>query len=141
MNIKLIQILLLALVSPAVLAEGQTVHVLLQEWRIVTDVSRVKAGEVTISVQNRGRETHELVLLKSDMPHDQLPLQIRGGINEDIAGTVVDEIEDIGPGTQRKMTVMVEPGNYIILCNMVEMEEGQREEHYAMGMRTPLKVE
>ncbi len=129
------------LVSGTSMAESK-INVLLQEWRIITDVSRVKAGKVTFLVQNRGHEPHELVLLKTDLKAGQLPLNHKkGGINEDGAGTVIDEIEDILPKSKKTLSVTLKPGNYVLLCNMVEMEEGEREEHYGKGMRIALRVE
>lgn len=118
-----------------------TVNVMLQEWRMMSDKARVPAGKVKFSVQNRGQETHELVLLKTNMAYDTIPLQKAGGIDENNAGVLVDEIEDITSKSGKSMTVTLSPGNYVLLCNMVEMEEGQLEEHYAMGMRVPLIVE
>jgi len=126
-------------VSAPVLAGGK-VNVMLQEWRIVADSKTVSPGDVTITVQNRGKEKHEMVLLKTDVPFDQLPLSPEGGIDEKGAGTVVDEMEDIDPKMIKSMTVKLEPGHYVLLCNMVELEEGKLEEHYKMGMRVPLTV-
>ena len=127
-------------VSAPVLAGGK-VNVMLQEWRMVADSKKVSAGEVTITVQNRGKEKHEMVLLKTDVPYDQLPLKREGGIDEKGAGSVVDEIEDIEPKMIKSMTVKLEPGSYVLLCNIVEEDAGKMEEHYKMGMRTPLTVQ
>jgi len=127
-------------VSAPVLAGGK-VNVMLQEWRMVADSKKVSAGEVTITVQNRGKEKHEMVLLKTDVPYDQLPLKREGGIDEKGAGSVVDEIEDIEPKMIKSMTVKLEPGSYVLLCNIVEEDAGKMEEHYKMGMRTPLIVQ
>lgn len=117
-----------------------TVHVMLQEWRILTDKQTIPSGPVRISVQNRGQETHELVLLKSDTPYDSFKLHPEGGIDEAKAGTLVDELEDITSRAKKEMRVNLKPGNYVLLCNMVEMEDGEKEQHYAMGMRAPLIV-
>lgn len=139
---KLISLLfLLAVFSPLASANGSTLHILLQEWRMVTDTKTVKAGPVQMLVRNGGKETHELVVLRSDKPFDSLPMKMDGGINEDISGEVIDEIEDIIPGSDRQLNVLLRPGRYVILCNMVEEEAGKREEHYSMGMRAQLVVE
>jgi uncharacterized cupredoxin-like copper-binding protein len=122
------------------IANASSVNVLLLEWKLRTDVAEIAPGKVTFVVQNRGHEPHEFVLLRTDEPHNALPTKAEGGINEDAAGEVVDEIEDIQPGTTRKMTVSLEPGRYTLLCNMVEMEDDEREEHYVMGMNAPLIV-
>ena len=131
---------LLATSQTSVFAQT-TVNIMLQEWRMMSDKARIPAGKVKFSVQNRGQETHELVLLKTNMAYDSIPLQRKGGIDEDNAGVLVDELEDITSRSGKSMTVTLAPGNYVLLCNMVEMEEGQMEQHYAMGMRIPLVVE
>ena len=122
-------------------AEATTVNIMLQEWRMMSDKARVPAGKVKFSVQNRGQEVHELVLLKTNMAYDSIPLRKDGGIDEKNAGVLVDELEDITSKSGKSMTVTLAPGNYVLLCNMVEMEDGKLEEHYAMGMRVPLVVE
>jgi len=118
-----------------------TVNVLLQEWRMMSDKARVPSGKIKFSVQNRGRETHELVLIKTDAAYDSIPLKPTGGIDEEKVGVLIDEIENITSKHSKAMTVNLVPGNYVLLCNMVEMEPEGKEEHYAMGMRIPLVVE
>ena len=131
---------LLASAQTSVFAQT-TVNIMLQEWRMMSDKLRIPAGKVKFSVQNRGQETHEVVLLKTNMAYDTIPLIKAGGIDENNVGVLVNEIEDITSKTGKSMTVTLSPGNYVLLCNMVEMEEGELEEHYAMGMRVPLIVE
>jgi len=131
---------LMAMGNAAAFAQTN-VNIMLQEWRMMSDKTHIPAGKVKFSVQNRGQETHELVLLKTNMAYDAIPLQSAGGIDEKNAGVLVDELEDITSKSGKSMTVTLAPGKYVLLCNMVEMEAGKREEHYAMGMRVPLIVE
>jgi uncharacterized cupredoxin-like copper-binding protein len=44
----------------------------------------------------------------------------------------VDEIEDIGDGDDPDLTVDLQPGSYVIICNV--------ELHYKQGMRTAFTV-
>lgn len=118
-----------------------TVNIMLQEWRMMSDKARIPAGEVKFSIQNRGQETHEVVLLKTNLAYDAIPHHSSGGIDENKSGDLIDEIEDITSKSGKSMTVNLKPGNYVLLCNMVEMENGEKEEHYKMGMRLPLIVE
>lgn len=128
-------------VSTPVFAGGK-VNVMLQEWRVVADTKKVSAGDVTFTVQNRGKEVHELVLLKTDSSYDKLTMSKEGGIDEEAAGTVIAEIEDLEPKMIKSMSAKLEPGNYVLLCNVVENEpDGTKEEHYKMGMRIPLIVQ
>lgn len=131
---------ILATLSSQTLADT-VLNVMLQEWRIVTDKQTIPSGPVKIVVQNRGQETHEFVLLKTNLPYSNLPLDLKkGGISEESAGSVVDEIEDLTSKSKKQMTVNLKPGNYVLLCNMVEIEDGEKEQHYTMGMRAPIIV-
>lgn len=40
---------------------------------------------------------------------------------------------------EKELTLDLEPGSYVLLCNIIETENGQTEGHYRMGMRTRLK--
>jgi hypothetical protein len=50
---------------------------------------------------------------------------------------VIDEIEDIPVGESQDLTVSLDAGSYVLICNIVESGEV----HYAMGMRTAFTVE
>lgn len=136
---KTLLIALLLTLSANTYAES-VVNVMLQEWRIVTDTHKVPAGTVKISVQNRGQEAHEIVLLRSDIKYDSFPLHPKGGIDEHQAGVVINELEGLESRSRKEMLVNLKPGNYVLLCNMVEIEDGEKEQHYSLGMRAPLIV-
>jgi uncharacterized cupredoxin-like copper-binding protein len=95
---------------------------------------------VTFNITNEGPSTHEFVVVQSDLAEDKLPVEEQdtppGGIplglvNED-AVTVVDEAEDITPSTTTDLTVDLDAGTYIIICNVLG--------HYEHGMHTTLTV-
>ena len=52
--------------------------------------------------------------------------------------TVVDEIEDIPVGQTQELTVTLEAGRYVLLCNIYSADEN--EAHYQMGMRIGFEV-
>jgi hypothetical protein len=55
---------------------------------------------------------------------------------------VVDEIEEIPVGESRSLTVDLEAGNYVLICNILQEEpNGTLEAHYSEGMRTGFTVE
>jgi uncharacterized cupredoxin-like copper-binding protein len=54
---------------------------------------------------------------------------------------VVDEVEDIPSGASEELTVSLEAGNYVLICNIVEEVNGELEAHYQMGMRVDFEVE
>jgi uncharacterized cupredoxin-like copper-binding protein len=125
--------------SPA--GAASSVNVTLQEWAVVPEATSTSAGTVTFTVNNKGPEdVHEFVILKTDLDAGSLPVDATGTVTEEGAEgiTVVDEIEDLAVGATQELTVTLEPGKYVLLCNIYSEEE--QEAHYKMGMRTSFTV-
>ena len=122
---------------------GGTVAVTLQEWAVVPAEASVAAGDVTFEIENKGQETHEFVVIKTDLGALDLPTEDDGSVSETGEGMeVVDEAEDIPAGESVDLTVSLEPGHYVLICNILEEEEdGEHESHFQMGMRTDFEVE
>jgi uncharacterized cupredoxin-like copper-binding protein len=117
-----------------------TVNVLLSEFVVEADPGSASAGDVTFAVTNEGEETHEFVIVKTDLAEDALPTADDGSVDEEGEGVEVkDEIEDIEPGADGEVTANLEAGAYVLLCNIVEEDDG--ESHYAEGMHTAFTVE
>ena len=76
------------------------------------DSTDVTAGEWTITLTNRGRMPHDLVVEQD---------------GDDIAGT-----DTIGPGESTTLTVTLTPGRYVFYCSVGN--------HRAMGMETEVTV-
>ncbi len=104
----------------------------LGEWSIATSAATGKAGAITFSAKNGGTTEHELVLIKTDTPADQLALKA-GEVDEDAAGQVVGEIEDVAPGKTVAATFDLAPGKYVFICNYAG--------HYQQGMHAAFTVE
>ncbi len=117
-----------------------TVAVTLQEWAVVPAANSAPAGEVTFDVTNDGPEDiHEFVVIKTDLDVAELPTDADGVVDEAGDGMeVIDEIEDIPVGETQSLTVELDAGNYVLVCNIWDEDEG--EAHYQMGMRTPFSV-
>ena len=117
------------------------VAVTLQEWAVVPTPASAPAGDVTFQVSNTGPDdVHEFVVLKTDLDAGALPTDDTGAVVEEGEGIeVVDEIEDIPVGESQDLTVSLEAGKYVLLCNIYSAEE--QEAHYEMGMRTNFTVE
>jgi len=120
---------------------GGTVDVTLQEWAVIPSASSVGAGEVTFEATNEGPDdVHEFVVFKTDLAPDQLPVDENGAVDEEGEGLeLIDEIEDIPVRETQSVTVELESGNYVLICNIWDEEE--QEAHYAEGMRVALTVE
>ncbi len=126
---------------------GATVNVTLGEWVIEPDPASVSAGDITFVASNEGTIEHELVIIKTDLAPDALPTNEDGTVNEDAAGLeVIDEIEEFEPGGSESLTVRLDPGTYVLICNIgpsSEEEAGHMEHdaHYAEGMHAAFTVE
>lgn len=118
------------------------VNVTLQEFAVIPDVLSVPAGSVTFNATNIGpMDEHELVVVKTDLPADSLPTKEDGSFDEDAEGVeVIGEIEEFAVGTTETATFDLEPGNYVFLCNLVEIEDGEVEAHYQQGMWIGVEV-
>ncbi|NUP07517.1 MAG: hypothetical protein HOW73_15820 [Polyangiaceae bacterium] len=119
-----------------------TVAVTEVEFEITTDRLAAPAGLVTFEVWNRGEEIHEFLVIRTDLAPDDLPTEEDGSYLEDGPGTeIIDEVEEILPGETVDLTVDLDEGDYVLICNMVEIEEdGEVESHYAEGMHTAFVV-
>jgi uncharacterized cupredoxin-like copper-binding protein len=128
-------------------AAGATiVNVTLQEWAVVPDAESAPAGEVTFAVTNDGPDdVHEFVIVRTDLDPGDLPTDATGTVDE--AGVqfqsgemeVIDEIEDLAVGDTQEVTVTLEAGSYVLICNVYSADE--QEAHYAEGMRVAFTVE
>ncbi|HET6714216.1 MAG TPA: hypothetical protein VFI59_10965 [Actinomycetota bacterium] len=123
---------------------ASTVAVTLEEFAVSADPASVPAGSVTFDVTNDGPDdVHEFVVIMTDLAPTDLPTDKDGAVEETGEGMeVVDEIEDIPVGETPTLTVDLEAGSYVLICNILQEEpDGTLEAHYAEGMRTGFTVE
>lgn len=119
---------------------GGTVDVALTEFDIRADPVSSRAGELTFDVSNDGEEIHEIVVVSTDLASSDLPTADDGSFDEEQV-EVVDEIEDMEAAANEELIVDLEPGSYVLACNVVEEEEnGEVEAHYAEGMHAAFEV-
>lgn len=130
---------LFILLVPILAACGgpQTIDAALTTYKITLSKNTAKAGEVTFHVHNDATDlTHEFVVFKTDLPADQLPLTAEGIVDEEAPGiTAIDEVEDIEPGASADLTVNLESGNYVLLCNV-----DSDQLHYSHGMHVAFSI-
>ena len=123
--------------------EASTVDITLQEFAVIPSPASASAGEITFNVTNEGpNDPHEFVVFQTDLSPEALPTSEDGSVNEAGEGvTLIDEIEDIAVGDAPTLTVSLDAGSYVFICNIVEEEEGALESHYQEGMRVGFTVE
>jgi uncharacterized cupredoxin-like copper-binding protein len=128
--------------APDESAGETTIEVTLQEFSIVLADSSVPAGTITFSVTNDGPDLiHEFVVIRTDLAPADLPVDdTTGAVDESGEGLeVVDELEDVEVGSTVELTVDLEAGAYVLICNI---DEGTPDtSHYHQGMRTAFTVE
>lgn len=122
---------------------GTTVNVTLQEWAVVPAQATAPAGSVTFNATNNGpNDPHELVVFRTDLGHRDLPTGEDGGVDEEGEGVeLIGEIEEFEVGATESATWELTAGKYVLICNLVEMEEGQSESHYQEGMSVEFTVQ
>ena len=123
-------IALLATIALAGCGGPTKVDVSLTTYAITFSTDSIKAGDVVFHVTNDATDqVHEFVIFKTDLPADQLPLTADGIVDEEGAGiTFINEVEDVENGTPQDLTVTLEPGRYVALCNV------DTNLHYSHGM-------
>jgi uncharacterized cupredoxin-like copper-binding protein len=89
----------------------------------------VKAGKTTITFKNVGTKVHEVVVLKTDTPAGNLKVGANHEVSEDAS---VGEDSETDPGKTKSTTINLQPGNYVLVCNI--------ERHYEKGMYAPFTV-
>lgn len=113
---------------------GPSLAVTVRDFRIQSSSTSVAAGSLVINVKDEGPSTHELVLVKTDLSVDELPLRPDGlTVDEDSPLlTHIDELGDIDVGDSDRLEVRLPPGRYVLFCNL--------EGHYLGGMHLAFLV-
>jgi uncharacterized cupredoxin-like copper-binding protein len=89
----------------------------------------VRHGRVKFIVKNDGTELHEMVVLRTTTPFDQMHVNAQNKVSE--SGSV-GEVAAIGKGKTKSKTMTLKTGAYVLVCNI--------HEHYAAGMRAAFTV-
>jgi uncharacterized cupredoxin-like copper-binding protein len=110
-------------------ATGDVV-VTLKDFSLAATPGTFSAGDITFGIQNEGPSAHEFVILRTNDAPDALPVE-NGLIPEDQID-LVDEAEDIAPGTDTSLSVNLQSGSYVLVCNLPS--------HYEAGMRAAFTV-
>ena len=91
---------------------GTQVAVSASDTSCTPAMTALPPGKTTFVVKNEGKDVTELYVLRKD-------------------DSLVSEVENIGPGTSRKLTVDLTAGDYTLQCKPGQLGD---------GIRTPIKV-
>jgi uncharacterized cupredoxin-like copper-binding protein len=114
-------------------AEGG-VAVTLRDDGITLDPESVPAGEVAFTATNDGTMVHEFEVftVPEGVDANALPVEDNVADAEGQGLEVVDEVEDIAPGTHAELSLDLDAGTYAVICYLSG--------HYANGMHGTLVV-
>ena len=117
-------------------SSGGGVQATEKDFAITLGDSSAPSGDVTFNIRNDGPSTHEFVVFKTDLAEDALPTKKENGaviVDEEGQGvTHIDEVEDIASGDSQDLTVKLDPGKYVLICNLPT--------HYQLGMHATFTV-
>jgi len=124
----------LGLVAAACSGGGDAdVTVTLRDDGITLSDTSPAAGELRFEGVNQGSLTHEFEMFGVPEGVDANALPLDGDTaRADELLEVIDEVEDIAPGTSAGLSLDLEPGNYAVMCNLPG--------HYANGMHATFTV-
>jgi uncharacterized cupredoxin-like copper-binding protein len=112
---------------------GGGIEVTLADFSITPAESSGSAGDLTFDVTNDAEQTHEFVVFKTDLAEDALPTDDEGLVDESGEGVeLIDEIEDVEGGSTESLSVNLDAGSYVFICNLPG--------HYAQGMHASFSV-
>jgi len=93
---------------------------------MVVSTATAPAGKVTFTMKNTGTIEHEMIVIKTDTPYDQLKVNADDKVSEDGS---IGEISETPAGETKSVTLDMPAGKYALVCNIAK--------HYAMNMRAP----
>jgi uncharacterized cupredoxin-like copper-binding protein len=104
------------------------------DFALAPSVASAPGGLIDFTVHNLGPSQHELLIFRTDLPPDKLPLGSDGRVDEssDNVPKVFDSGNNIPvDGTQTFNTALT-PGRYVLVCNLPG--------HYLAGMHVAFVV-
>ena len=105
------------------------------DFTIHLSASHVAAGPFALVATNKGPSAHELVVFRTTLAANKLPLDANGDVieNSPEMTKVADSGASVPPGQSRTLYTVLTPGNYVFVCNLPG--------HYRLGMRAALVVQ
>ncbi|MDX8510365.1 hypothetical protein [Mesorhizobium captivum] len=95
--------------------------------------SSAPAGAVSFEVTNTSKDTvHEMVVMHLKDPAQPLPYVGSDAKVDESKADARGEVPELKPGKSGKLTVTLEPGKYLLICNQPK--------HFAAGMWAPFEV-
>jgi uncharacterized cupredoxin-like copper-binding protein len=105
-----------------------------KEWTISLSGASTAAGEVTFGLTNGGKIPHEFIVVRSDVGGEALLDQIDPATSrlDEASLDAIGEQPEFSPGETKVLTLDLEPGRYVVLCNIAG--------HFGSGMYADLEI-
>lgn len=110
--------------------DAEVVYVDLADFTVTLDRDTVPAGTVEFIVRNDGPSLHEIEIFSGADSGDDLV--VVNNVADTTGLELVDEVENVLVDGITRLTVNLEPGTYLVVCNLPE--------HFGEGMWTTLTV-
>ena len=132
--------------SASTTADDRRVGIELREFSITPEATDLSSGKVSFDVENVGDYRHEFLVVERKPGTSEPPTAATGAMKEDAPG--IDILgwvtkTTLTPDNGGKLTLRLDPGNYVFACNLVIGEVGSNapiESHYGRGMHTAFTV-
>ncbi len=109
-----------------------TLNAMVQQSSISLSNNSAPAGLVQLNIQNQTDGQENMVLIKTDMAPDQLPVQ-NAQVNLNASGIQkIAELMNVQPTQSVQIQQVLQPGKYVLLSNT--------EGHYSQGQRVGFTV-
>jgi len=90
----------------------------IEHMRIVIDRQTINAGSIAILVQNQSKNLVHEVLIARDDGAGELPLDANHDLVIESRVRPLGKIANIAPGKSGKLALTLEPGAYVLFCNL-----------------------
>ncbi len=117
--------------APEQLPADVQVTVDMKEYQITLNPASIKAGTIKFGIRNGGTMGHGFEIIRTDLAIGKLPIDVGAGKAKEDG--LVRQIKSILPGKIATLSVDLQAGTYVIICNVSG--------HYQLGMRSALRVE
>ncbi len=114
-------------------AGGVTVDVYHAEWELTPSVDTVPAGTVIFNAANDGTIPHNFRLARTDLAPEALRVDQETFTVDEEQLEIVARSEDLDVGEVEQVVVDLEPGSYVMFCNIAT--------HYEVGLYAGFTVE
>jgi uncharacterized cupredoxin-like copper-binding protein len=107
------------------------------EFDLVASATSAPEGQVTFQVSNNGGIAHDFVVIATDLPANQLPIDQSDNSVDLSQVDVVGQTPVLNGGESDTLSLTLGAGNYILLCNVPGHWSGMNVSFQVTGGTTP----